>query len=60
MVMADIDGTASVRAHGDPDMPVWGEVFRDQSTWDAARRTDVRGKLTAITDYLRTIQEEGR
>jgi mono/diheme cytochrome c family protein len=59
-VMADIDGTDSVRAHGDPDMPVWGEVFRDHSTWDPARRTDVRSKLTAITDYLRSIQEDGR
>lgn len=56
-VMADIDGTNTVRAHGDPDMPVWGEVFRDESTWDAARRADVRGKLLVITDYLQTIQE---
>ena len=56
-VMADIDGTNTVRAHGDPDMPVWGEVFRDESTWDAARRADVRGKLLIITDYLQHIQE---
>jgi mono/diheme cytochrome c family protein len=56
-VMADIDGTNTVRAHGDPDMPVWGEVFRDESTWDAARRADVRGKLLVITDYLQHIQE---
>ncbi len=55
-VMQYIDGTESVRAHGDPDMPVWGEVFRAQSTWDATRRTEVRGKLLVITDYLSSIQ----
>ena len=59
-VMAQIDGTQTVRAHGDPDMPVWGQVFRDRSTWDAAQRTDVRGKLMAITDYVQTIQEGPR
>jgi mono/diheme cytochrome c family protein len=57
-VMQFIDGTSEVRAHGDPDMPVWGEVFRSQSTWDATRRADVRGKLLLITEYLRSIQEK--
>ena len=56
-VMTQIDGTQTVRAHGDPDMPVWGEVFRDESTWDAAQRADVRGKLLLLTDYVRSIQE---
>jgi mono/diheme cytochrome c family protein len=59
-VMTYIDGTTTVRAHGDPDMPVWGEVFQDESTWDAARRADVRGKLMVITDYLQAIQEPRR
>jgi mono/diheme cytochrome c family protein len=59
-VMAEIDGTQTVRAHGDAAMPVWGEVFRDDSTWDAARRTDVRGKLLVITDYVQSIQEGAR
>jgi mono/diheme cytochrome c family protein len=26
-VMSAIDGTRKVRGHGDPAMPVWGEVF---------------------------------
>jgi mono/diheme cytochrome c family protein len=59
-VMAQIDGTQTVRAHGDPDMPVWGQVFRDESTWDGAQRADVRGKLMVITDYVRSIQEGRR
>ena len=57
-MMRYIDGTEDVRAHGDPDMPVWGEIFRDQSTWDIARRADVRGKLLVITEYLQTIQAQ--
>ncbi|MGH7894397.1 MAG: c-type cytochrome [Candidatus Binatia bacterium] len=55
-VMRYVDGTDDVRAHGDPDMPVWGEVFRDQSG-DATRRAEVQGKLLLITEYLQSIQE---
>jgi mono/diheme cytochrome c family protein len=55
-VMETIDGRNTVRAHGDPQMPVWGEVFQEQATWDVSRRADVRGKLMVITDYLRSIQ----
>jgi len=55
-VMEIIDGRRTVRAHGDPVMPVWGEVLRDQATWDLNRRAEVQGKLLLITDYLRTIQ----
>ena len=59
-VMAQIDGTQTVRAHGEADMPVWGQVLRDESTWDAAQRADVRGKLLVISDYVQTIQEGRR
>ena len=56
-VTAQIDGTQTTRAHGDPAMRVWGQVFKDESSWDAAQRTDVRGKLLVIADYVQTIQE---
>jgi len=59
-VMAQIDGTQTVGAHGDPTMPAWGQVFRDESSWDAAQRADVRGKLLVITDYVQSIQEGRR
>jgi mono/diheme cytochrome c family protein len=52
-----IDGTDTPRAHGDPDMPVWGEVLREQSA-APDRRADVKQKLMQITDYLRSIQEK--
>jgi mono/diheme cytochrome c family protein len=55
-VMAYIDGTNDVRAHGDPTMPVWGETFRAASAWDMGRRVEVQGKLMLITDYVGSIQ----
>jgi len=57
-VMQMIDGRNMVRAHGDPDMPVWGEIFKEQPTWDMGRRAEVLGKLMVITEYLRSIQEK--
>jgi mono/diheme cytochrome c family protein len=56
--MEIIDGRTTVRAHGDPDMPVWGEIFQDQASWDVRRRTDVQEKIRSITDHLATIQEK--
>jgi hypothetical protein len=54
--MEIIDGRNTVRAHGDPMMPVWGEVFHDQASWDMRRRTDVQETVQLITDYLASIQ----
>jgi mono/diheme cytochrome c family protein len=53
-----IDGRRTVRAHGDPEMPVWGEVLDDQMAGDLHRRAMVRGTLTLITDYIESIQEK--
>lgn len=57
-VIEVIDGRNMVRAHGDPNMPVWGEILEDQAGWDAARRIEARGRIMLITDYLRSIQEK--
>jgi mono/diheme cytochrome c family protein len=56
--MEIIDGRNTPRAHGDPDMPVWGEIFHEQATWDQRRKTDVQEKIKLITDYLATIQQK--
>jgi mono/diheme cytochrome c family protein len=47
-----IDGTAPVAAHGSPDMPVWGPIFR------ALDRSDARAKIRIenLASYLETIQ----
>jgi hypothetical protein len=52
-----IDGR-STPAPGDPDMPVWGEILRDNPAWEMSRRAGVRGTLVLITEYLRSIQEK--
>ncbi len=57
-VMQAIDGRTPVRAHGDSGMPVWGEVFQEQPTWEIGRRAEVLGKLMVITEYVRSIQEK--
>ncbi|MCW5891233.1 MAG: c-type cytochrome [bacterium] len=55
-IAAYIDGTSSVRAHGDSAMPVWGETFRQQPGWEMSRRVEVQGKVLLITDYVRSLQ----
>lgn len=55
--MRAIDGRESVRAHGDPEMPVWGEIFKQEAV-PAAERGDVQGKLLMITTHLQSIQEK--
>ncbi len=55
--MLVIDGRTTIRAHGDPDMPVWGEVFTAEATADLSRQAEVRGKVMMIADYLRSLQE---
>ena len=52
-----IDGSETPRAHGDPDMPVWGEVLREQGV-SPQQRAEVKQKLMQITDYVRSIQEK--
>jgi mono/diheme cytochrome c family protein len=49
-----IDGTRSIRAHGDSKMPVWGEVFRPEAPVPVPAAP--RSKLMLITDYVSAIQ----
>jgi mono/diheme cytochrome c family protein len=51
-----IDGTKDVRAHGNPDMPVWGEVFKQHTTASPTQQAEIRGKIMMITDYIASIQ----
>lgn len=52
-----IDGTTTIRAHGDSGMPVWGEIFREEApSGSIAPNAEVRGKVALITQYLRSIQ----
>jgi mono/diheme cytochrome c family protein len=53
-VTAYIDGREQKAAHGDRQMPVWGDVFRgpDQGT---AERT-VRKRIAALVEFIATLQ----
>ena len=50
-----IDGRADVAAHGDREMPVWGQNFLEKT----GNETQVSVKLEQLVQYLQTIQEKG-
>ncbi len=55
-VTATIDGRGTLRAHGDPNMPVWGEVLNQEEGPALDKETRTRTKLVQITAYLESIQ----
>jgi mono/diheme cytochrome c family protein len=55
-----IDGRAQVSVHGERDMPVWGDWFKFEAGSDGAdAKTEkiVRERITALVDYLETLQQ---
>jgi mono/diheme cytochrome c family protein len=55
-VMSSIDGTRKIRGHGDPAMPVWGEVFEAELKGEKyAGLTSLR-RTQAIADYIAKLQ----
>ncbi len=59
-----VDGRGMTRAHGTPEMPVWGVWFADQITADGKGKADqaevqkhVKERIERIVTYLQTIQE---
>ena len=53
-----IDGRTTLRAHGSPDMPVWGEVFKSTDGQTLAEEAKVRGQLLLIIEYLGSVQQK--
>jgi mono/diheme cytochrome c family protein len=55
-VMSAIDGSRAVRAHGDREMPVWGEIFRKEA--DPEKYTELTSllKVKLIAEYVATLQ----
>ncbi len=53
-----IDGRETVRAHGDADMPVWGDIFRAEDGMSLNAETRARGKALQITEYVSSLQEK--
>jgi mono/diheme cytochrome c family protein len=49
-----VDGRKPLPGHGGPDMPVWGDAFRNAETgYDDAK---VEQKIRSVVDYVRTLQ----
>lgn len=57
-IIGIIDGREAVRAHGDREMPVWGEVFTQERSQATDARAQVRGQVQEITSYLQAIQQK--
>jgi mono/diheme cytochrome c family protein len=57
--MKQLDGTDNVRAHGAPEAPVWGEVWKEMPGMTPEHRAETRGKVVMITEYISSIQERG-
>jgi mono/diheme cytochrome c family protein len=51
-LMKQIDGRRTIRAHGTPAMPVWGEVFEQSSIGEPHRRRTTLQRVQAIADYV--------
>lgn len=51
-----IDGRTMPRAHGDPQMPVWGEVFDEEGARSGQPAGEIQKTVRLITDYLKSVQ----
>ena len=54
---AVIDGRTEVEAHGERDMPVWGERF-DLPPDDVSRERAITQHIAELRAYLETIQRQ--
>jgi mono/diheme cytochrome c family protein len=54
-VQSAIDGRRDVQAHGDRQMPVWGEVFTIEERKYPERSSGLKAKL--IAEYVATLQK---
>jgi mono/diheme cytochrome c family protein len=55
-----IDGRKVVTAHGERQMPVWGQRFEDIKAEGAPREQAVRAHINVLVAYLLSIQVKAR
>ena len=52
-----VNGRDPLPGHGGPDMPIWGDAFKNAETgFDDAK---VEERIRSVVDYLRTLQSPG-
>jgi mono/diheme cytochrome c family protein len=54
LVYRIIDGRSPVKGHGGPDMPVWGDAFKEPGEQYSESR--VKEKIDGLVDYVASIQ----
>jgi mono/diheme cytochrome c family protein len=54
MVHKIIDGRQPVKGHGGPDMPIWGDAFKDTS--EGYSENKVKERIDGLVEYLRSLQ----
>jgi mono/diheme cytochrome c family protein len=54
-VASAIRGEAAVGAHGNKEMPVWGDLFREIS---AGHQTEVDQRVANLVNYIKTLQSQ--
>jgi hypothetical protein len=55
--MSSIDGRRQVRAHGDRNMPVWGEVFKEEHEKQKYAELTSLLKAKLIAEYIGSLQK---
>jgi len=45
-------------AHGNKEMPIWGDLFQTLNTSGRATSGQTRLRISNLTDYLKTIQQK--
>jgi mono/diheme cytochrome c family protein len=58
MVHRIIDGRKPVKGHGGPDMPVWGDAFKNVESGFSDEK--VKEKIAGLVEHLRSIQAPAR
>lgn len=60
-VFETVDGRASIRAHGTPEMPIWGDTFKRRVGEEAGpfgAELLIRAKIVALVDYVESLQRD--
>lgn len=53
-----IDSRKPFPGHGTADMPIWGERFGHMVPGTTAKEASIRGEVTLLVAYLRSIQQK--
>ena len=57
-VYRTIEGRKLVKGHGGPDMPVWGDAFKNVETGFSDQK--VKEKIDGLVEFLKSIQAPAR